>query len=68
MITFELDSPYIELIKLLKITRIAASGAEAKALVDAGEVSRNGCPESRKRAKIVKGERITARGTTIEVV
>jgi ribosome-associated protein len=68
MITFELDTPYIELIKLLKVTRVAESGAAAKGLVEAGEVFRNGQPESRKRAKIVKGEQVTARGKTIQVV
>lgn len=56
MITFEIDTEYIELIKLLKATRIADSGAMAKILVENGEVTRNGEPEFRKRAKITKGE------------
>ena len=34
MITFEIDTEYIELIKLLKATRIADSGAMAKILVE----------------------------------
>lgn len=55
MITFEIDTEYIELIKLLKATRIADSGAMAKILVENGEVTRNGEPEFRKRAKITKG-------------
>ena len=54
MITFEIDTEYIELIKLLKATRIADSGAMAKILVENGEVTRNGEPEFRKRAKITK--------------
>lgn len=62
MITFEIDTEYIELIKLLKATRIADSGAMAKILVENGEVTRNGEPEFRKRAKITKGEIITALG------
>ena len=44
MITFEIDTEYIELIKLLKATRIADSGAMAKILVENGEVTRNGEP------------------------
>ncbi|MDR1415304.1 MAG: RNA-binding S4 domain-containing protein [Odoribacteraceae bacterium] len=68
MITFEIETPYIELIKLLKVTRVADSGAAAKALVEAGMVTRGGLPESRKRAKITKGERVEARGITIQVV
>ena len=68
MITFEIDTEYIELIKLLKATRIADSGAMAKILVENGEVTRNGEPEFRKRAKITKGEIITALGQSVQVV
>ena len=46
MITFEIDTEYIELIKLLKATRIADSGAMAKILVENGEVTRNGEPDA----------------------
>ena len=42
MIKFEVTEEYIELIKLLKITRIAESGGMAKALVENEEVLRNG--------------------------
>lgn len=68
MITFELQEEYIELIKLLKATRVAESGGMAKQLVDNGEVTRNGEIEYRKRAKIVKGEIIQALGETIKIV
>lgn len=68
MITFELEEEYIELIKLLKVTRVAESGGMAKQLVDNGEVTRDGTVESRKRAKIRKGETIKALGQTIKVV
>ncbi len=53
---FKIEGDYIELIKLLKATHITISGAEAKQLVDSGSVRRNGEVESRKRAKITKGE------------
>lgn len=68
MITFELEEEYIELIKLLKVTRVAESGGMAKQLVDNGEVTRDGTVELRKRAKIRKGETIKALGQTIKVV
>lgn len=58
MIEFEITEEYIELIKLLKVTQIAESGAIAKILVDNEEVIRNGEIETRKRAKIRKGETI----------
>ncbi|MDR2413604.1 MAG: RNA-binding S4 domain-containing protein [Odoribacteraceae bacterium] len=68
MISFVLDTPYIELIKLLKVTRVAESGGAAKSLVESGQVYRNDRPESRKRAKIVKGEVISVMGKSIRVV
>ena len=68
MLTFEINTEYIELIKLLKVTRIAESGAMAKILVENSEVTRNGQPEFRKRAKITKGETIHALGQTVQVI
>ena len=56
MIQFEVTEEYIELIKLLKVLQIADSGATAKAIVENEEVLRNGTIETRKRAKIRKGE------------
>lgn len=68
MIQFELTEEYIELIKLLKVTQIAESGAMAKALVGEGKVVRNGETELRKRAKIRKGEEIRVTDETIYVL
>lgn len=65
MLEFEITEEYIELIKLLKVLQIAESGAMAKILVDNGEVLRNGQIETRKRAKIRKGETIEVLGKTI---
>ncbi len=58
MIEFILTEEYIELIRLLKLVRIADSGGMAKMLVENGEVKRNGETEYRKRAKIKAGETI----------
>ncbi|MCT4603881.1 MAG: RNA-binding S4 domain-containing protein [Marinifilum sp.] len=58
MITFKLDTEYIELIKLLKATSLSESGAQAKIFVEDGIVLRNGEVETRKRAKIRKGDKI----------
>ena len=68
MIRFELEDDYIELFKLLKVTGVAESGAQAKMLVDEGHVKRNGEVELRKRAKIVLGEKIEVREEEIEVI
>lgn len=64
---FELEEEYIELFKLLKVTGVAESGAQAKMLIEEGAVKRNGEVETRKRAKIVLGERIEVGGKVIEV-
>ena len=68
MLKFEITEEYIELIKLLKATQIAESGAMAKALVEDEEVRRNGEIETRKRAKIRKGETIEVLGETIVTI
>ena len=66
--TFELNDDYIELFKLLKVTGVAESGAQAKMLIDERNVKRNGEIELRKRAKIVAGEKIEVGEDVIEVV
>lgn len=58
---------YIELIKLLKLIRIAESGGQAKLMVDDGEVRLNGQPESRKRAKLRPGDMIEIFGDKIVI-
>jgi ribosome-associated protein len=58
---------YIELIKLLKLLRIASSGGEAKMMVEGEEVTLNGAPEFRKRAKLRPGDVIRIFGKTISI-
>lgn len=56
--TFTLTDDYIELYKLLKVLDLVDSGGQAKALIENGQVFRNEKFETRKRAKIVHGEKI----------
>ena len=65
---FQLNSEYIELVKLLKLLRIAQTGGHAKIIVEEGEVIRNGESEFRKRAKLVKGDVLEIMGETITIV
>ena len=65
---FKLTEEYIELVKLLKLLRIAQTGGHAKIIVEEGEVIRNGEPEYRKRAKLIKGDIIEVAGETIKVI
>jgi ribosome-associated protein len=55
-IDFQLKEEYIELIKLLKLVRIAESGGQAKLFVENGEVKLNSETEQRKRAKLRKND------------
>ena len=58
---------YIELIKLLKLLRIAESGGQAKMMVEDGEAKLNGHPESRKRAKLRPGDVVQIFGNKIMI-
>jgi ribosome-associated protein len=66
-IEFPLRGDHIALCDLLKLAGVADSGGQGKAMVAAGEVSVDGCPEIRKTAKIRAGQRVECRGTTILV-
>ena len=65
---FKLTTEYIELIKLLKLLRIAESGGHAKILVEEGEVFLNGVQEFRKRAKLGPGDIIEVLGVKIVII
>ncbi|MDA3879498.1 MAG: RNA-binding S4 domain-containing protein [Prolixibacteraceae bacterium] len=67
-IEFELETEYIELIKLLKVLQIAESGGQAKLFVDNGEVLLNEEPEQRKRAKLRKGDVVEIFNVQIKIV
>jgi len=58
MSEFKLTSEYIELVKLLKLLRIAQTGGHAKIIVEEGNVFLNGKQEFRKRAKLRTGDEI----------
>lgn len=64
---FKINSEYIELIQLLKATGVAESGGQAKMIVDAQLVFRNGELETRKRAKLRAGEQIIVEGFQIDL-
>ena len=64
---FHLKSEYIELIKLLKLLRIAETGGHAKMMVEEGDVYLNGVQEFRKRAKLHSGDIIEILGEKIHI-
>ena len=61
------DQDHIALCDLLKLAGLAQSGGQAKALIAAGQVQRNGVTETRKTAKIRAGEIITLHGNELEI-
>lgn len=63
----EISREPVELYKILKFEGIVASGGEAKAVIDGGQVLVNGEVETRKRKKIVSGDTIEFMGETFEV-
>ena len=64
MIEFKIEGDYIELISLLKAVGIAQTGGHAKHIVEEEQVVRNGNIETRKRAKLVKGDKVIVANET----
>ncbi|MGL1833390.1 RNA-binding S4 domain-containing protein [Rhodocyclaceae bacterium SMB388] len=68
MISFELRGEFIQLDQLLKAAGLVGTGGEAHAAVEAGRVHVDGRAESRKRAKLRVGQRVTMAGQTVQLV
>lgn len=68
IVEFELDTEYIELIKLLKVLQIAESGGQAKLFVENDEVLLNEQVEHRKRAKLRKGDVVEIFDVQVKIV
>lgn len=66
--TFSVRGDHIQLDQLLKAANLVTSGGEAHAAVAAGLVRVDGRTESRKRAKLRPGQRVSFSGEEIELV
>jgi len=64
----EITKEPVELYKILKFEGIVASGGEAKAVIDDGQVLVNGEVETRKRKKIVSGDTIEFMDAKFKIV
>ena len=60
--------PHIELCDLLKVADLCDSGGAAKHRIAAGEVKVDGIVDTRKRAKIKKGQTVEFQGSTVKVI
>ena len=67
MIDVEITKEPVELYKILKFEGLVQSGGEAKMAIANGHVSVNGEVETRKRKKIVDGDRITFSDVTLQI-
>lgn len=68
ILEFPLDREHVELNQLLKLTGIADSGGQGKAIVASGAVTVDGAVELRKTAKIRAGQVVRLDGVEIRVV
>ncbi|MFC0877045.1 RNA-binding S4 domain-containing protein [Saccharicrinis sp. FJH2] len=68
MLTFQLKTEYIELIKLLKVMQLVQTGGHAKIVVEEGEVMLNGETEYRKRAKLRNGDIVEFEGQKVKII
>ncbi|MFZ3285775.1 MAG: RNA-binding S4 domain-containing protein [Telluria sp.] len=66
-ITFDLDSEFVELNQLLKLSGLCDSGGAGKNLVASGVVSVDGKKELRKTAKIRAGQTVSVGDVRISV-
>lgn len=65
---FEIRGEYIQLDQLLKTTGLCHSGGYAHAEIAAGKVEVDGLVETRKRAKLRLGQKVSYLGEMIELV
>ncbi len=66
-IVFVIRGEFIQLDHLLKATGLVASGGAAHAEVDLGRVEVDGKVDSRKRAKLRPGQRVTYAGQVVDL-
>lgn len=57
----------IELCQLLKFAGLAATGGEAKSVIEAGQVTLNGAVETQRGKKVRGGDRVTCGAETLVV-
>jgi ribosome-associated protein len=66
-ITFAVRGDYIQLDQLLKATGLSDSGGSAHAAIAEGRVRVDGAVDTRKRAKLRPGQKVTFAGETVEL-
>ena len=67
-IVVEVRGEYIQLDQLLKATGLCESGGAAHAAIAEGRVRVDGAVDTRKRAKMRPGQKVTFAGETVDLV
>ncbi|UCV14546.1 RNA-binding S4 domain-containing protein [Quatrionicoccus australiensis] len=67
-IRFAVRGEYIQLDQLLKATGLCDSGGSAHAAIAEGRVKVDAAVDTRKRAKLRPGQKVTIGGETVELV
>ena len=67
-IRFAIHGEYIQLDQLLKATGLCDSGGAAHAAIAEGRVKVDAAVDTRKRAKLRPGQRVSFAGETVELV
>lgn len=68
METIEIKTESIQLDQLLKWAGIAATGGEAKLMIQGGQVLLNGTVETRRSKKVYRRDVVTVGARTIKVI
>jgi ribosome-associated protein len=64
----EIRGDMVRLGQLLKLAGLAGTGGGAKALLEAGQVTVNGDPESRRGRQLHRGDVVAVEGEAVRVV
>lgn len=63
----KIEGPFIKLGQAVKAAHLVSNGAEAKEVIQNGEVQVNGETEVRRGRKLVPGDVVLYHGTTVEM-
>jgi ribosome-associated protein len=66
-VKIKIDGPFIKLGQAIKAAHLVSNGAEAKEVIQNGEVLVNGETEVRRGRKLVPGDQVTFNGQTVEM-
>ena len=62
-----IEGPFIKLGQAVKAAHLVSNGAEAKEVIQNGEVLVNGETEVRRGRKLMPGDQVTFKGQTVEM-